>query len=322
VRHENSQGGDTASDERPIDIGLPGRPVVVGEVLFDVFPDGGRVLGGAPFNVAWHLHAFGLRPLVLTRVGDDTLGNQILEAMSAWGMDRSGVQVDPEAPTGRVQVELDGGAPSFSILPDQAYDRLDGRAAADAMRDQELALVYHGSLIARSGVARAALQAIRTETRLRVFVDVNLREPWWDRTGVSDLLHGVRWVKLNDDELLRLTDADPDHPAPELEAAAAELAGRHELAQVVVTRGDRGALVWDRTRVMSGRSSQALEIVDTVGAGDAFAAVWIAGLLGGWTVGQTLSRALDFAAAFCTVRGATTDDRDLYRHELAKWQDR
>jgi fructokinase len=321
VRHEELQGGEAASEEQPVDTRLPGRPVVVGEVLFDVFPDGSRVLGGAPFNVAWHLHAFGLRPLVLTRVGDDDLGKQILGAMSAWGMDRSGVQVDPEAPTGQVQVELDRGAPSFSILPDQAYDRLDGRAAADALRGQELALVYHGSLIARSGVARAALQAIRDQTRLPVFVDVNLREPWWDRTGVSDLLHGVRWVKLNDEELLRLTVANPDHGANDLEAAAAELARRHDLTQVVVTRGDQGALVWERTRVISGRSARALEIVDTVGAGDAFAAVWIAGLLSGWSVGQTLSRALDFATALCTLRGATTDDRGFYQNDLAKWQD-
>ena len=79
---------------------------IFGEVLFDHFPDGRRVLGGAPFNVAWHLQAFGLRPLVITRVGADDDGAQVLQAMEAWGMDTTGVQVDEVNPTGSVRVEL------------------------------------------------------------------------------------------------------------------------------------------------------------------------------------------------------------------------
>ena len=107
------------------------RPLIVGEVLFDVMPGGTRVLGGAPFNVAWHLEAFGLRPLLITRVGVDESGDEVLAAMASWGMDTSAVQRDDAHPTGRVQVELEGGEPTFQILPNQAYDHLD--------RDQALA---------------------------------------------------------------------------------------------------------------------------------------------------------------------------------------
>ncbi len=145
----DQQGGDAAPGHTTEGRGLSGRPVVVGEVLFDVFPDGGRVLGGAPFNVAWHLHAFGLSPLVATRIADDARGEEILDTMNTWGMDRAGVQVDRTAPTGQVQVDLDHGSPSFSILPDQAYDRLDSMAAVAAVEGEELALAYHGTLIAR-----------------------------------------------------------------------------------------------------------------------------------------------------------------------------
>ena len=77
-----------------------GRPILIGEVLFDCFPDGSRVLGGAPFNVAWHLQAFGLDPLLISRVGADQAGDEVLAAMESWGMDRTGVQRDEELPTG------------------------------------------------------------------------------------------------------------------------------------------------------------------------------------------------------------------------------
>ncbi len=111
------------------------RPLIFGEVLFDVMPDGTRVLGGAPFNVAWHLEAFGLRPLMITRVGVDESGDEVLTAMASWGMDTSGVQRDDTYPTGRVEVDLDDGEPTFHILPDQAYDHLDcGLATSGLVR--------------------------------------------------------------------------------------------------------------------------------------------------------------------------------------------
>ncbi len=131
-----------------------GRPVVFGEVLFDTFPDGAAVLGGAPFNVAWHLQGFGLDPLFISRIGDDEPGTRVLDTMRAWGMDIRGLQVDSERPTGKVQVSFDNGQPGFSILPDQAYDFIDLEAAAGAAARAVPALLYHGSLIARHAVSR------------------------------------------------------------------------------------------------------------------------------------------------------------------------
>lgn len=311
---------DAASGEARSPATIDGRPVVVGEVLFDSFPDGSRVLGGAPFNVAWHLQAFGLQPLVLTRIGDDTLGEEVLEAMAGWGMDCSGVQLDRDAPTGRVRVELDRGAPSFDILPDQAYDRLELDAALRAVSDPGPALLYHGTLIARGETGRTAIRGVREQCRAPVFVDVNLRDPWWEGRVVASLVRNVQWVKLNDDELGRLTGDGAATTETELEGAAAALAARHELAQVVVTCGGRGAFVWTDRRWIAGRPPLAVEVVDTVGAGDAFSAVWIAGSLGGWPPETTLVRALEFAAAVCTIRGATTADRRLHDRHLEVWE--
>jgi fructokinase len=296
------------------------RPVIVGEVLFDLFPDGAQVLGGAPLNVAWHLHAFGLDPLLLSRIGDDDLGAAVLDALDAWGMDCSGLQIDPDAPTGRVAVELDGGSPTFDIVADQAYDRFDGDAARDALVGCRPALLYHGSLIAREDAADRALRSLRGRTGAPIFVDVNLRDPWWSVKTVTSLIRGARWVKLNDNELGRLSGQKPAADAASPELAAAELARRHGIDELVVTCGDQGAFVWVGDRSVAGRPPGEIEVVDTVGAGDAFSAVWIAGLLRGWDPETTLVRALEFAAVICGVRGATTDDQRIYDHCRNAWR--
>ncbi|MEE4272909.1 MAG: carbohydrate kinase [Thermoanaerobaculales bacterium] len=315
---EPTTGDDISPGSR---LGLSGRrPVVIGEVLFDVFPDGAKVLGGAPLNVAWHLHALGLEPLLLSRIGDDELGGAVLDSLDSWGMDCSGLQIDPDAPTGRVAVDLEDGSPTFDIVADQAYDRFDGKAARDALVGCRPALLYHGSLIARDDPADRALQSLRGKTGAPIFVDVNLRDPWWSVKTVTSLIRGARWVKLNDHELGLLSDQKPAADAAGPELAAAELARRHGIDELVVTRGDQGAFVWIGGRFVAGRPPGEIEVIDTVGAGDAFSAVWIAGLLRRWDPKTTLARALDFAAVICGVRGATTEDRRIYDHCRNAWR--
>jgi fructokinase len=282
-----------------------GRPLVVGEVLFDVLPDGTRVLGGAPFNVAWHLEAFGLRPLMVTRVGDDESALEVFEAMEKWGMDSSGVQRDGVCPTGRVQVELQNGEPTFHILADQAYDHLDGPLATRAMTGEDFSLLYHGSLIARGDASRSALDRIRRDIDVPVFVDVNLRDPWWKHDDVTEIVRSATWVKLNEAELKLLAGA--------IDAAVADSYRREQhLDAVIVTRGDRGALVVDENGILESVPPDDVQVIDTVGAGDAFSAVFILGLSRGWPTDLSLERALEFAAAMCTVSGATVLDRTFY----------
>ena len=129
------------------------QPVVFGEVLFDCFEDGSRVLGGAPFNVAWHLQAFGFSPLLISRVGDDPMGQQIRDTMQRWGMSVAGLQQDSAHPTGEVRISLSDGQPSFNILPDRAYDHI----RADMIPPVTPSLTYHGSLGLRQPESAAAL---------------------------------------------------------------------------------------------------------------------------------------------------------------------
>jgi fructokinase len=283
-------------------------PVIFGEVLFDCFPDR-RVLGGAPFNVAWNLHGLGQDPLFVGAVGDDEPGAEIGRIMADWGMDRSGLQVDPAHPTGRVQISLEGGEPRYEIVPDQAYDHIRATPALQALRGREGDILYHGSLALRSPESRATLGAMRERLGGRVFLDVNLRDPWWDAGAVQAMLAAATWAKLNQDELHALAPGEYDS----LQHRASDLLERFGLAAVIVTCAAEGALVVAADGTAISRPAPAVEgLVDTVGAGDAFSAVTLTGLLNGWSWEVSLDRAAAFAARVCTLRGATTTDRGFY----------
>ncbi|MBC8209260.1 MAG: carbohydrate kinase [Desulfobulbaceae bacterium] len=287
------------------------RPVIFGEVLFDCFSDGSEVLGGAPFNVAWHLQAFGLAPLLVSRVGQDAYGARVRQAMADWGMDLSGLQEDQQTPTGRVDIRLDRGEPDFSILDHQAYDMI----APPEQLPVRVAFIYHGSLALRGSMNRATLRQMKNECGAPVFVDVNLRPPWWEAEVVNELLSGSTWVKLNEDELTALVP-DPN----ELELQAAALLASWPLELLCVTRGRHGALLFQRDN--SSFSTTPVEdvvVVDTVGAGDAFSAILLLGLYWRWPMALTLQRAQDFALAVVGRRGATTTDFQLYEPFLRDW---
>ena len=292
--------------------GTQALPHIFGEVLFDCFPDGSRVLGGAPFNVAWHLQAFGQAPLFISRVGDDPMGREIRAAMQSWGMSTAALQKDSAHPTGEVRVSLTDGQPSFDICADRAYDHIQ----ADALPPADAALYYHGSLGLRDADAAAALERLLAERPAPVFLDVNLRPPWWEREPLLAWLDRAHWVKINDQELETLA------PGPEgLQAKAAALVERHLLGLAIVTRGAEGAFAVDQHgAVVEVAPEGRVAVVDTVGAGDAFASVCILGLRLDWPLYQTLERAQRFAAAIVGRRGATVDDPDFYSPFAEDWQ--
>ncbi|PPD46323.1 MAG: carbohydrate kinase [Methylobacter sp.] len=285
---------------------------IFGEVLFDHFPDGSRVLGGAPFNVAWHTQAFGNAPRFISRIGDDPAGREIAALMAGWGMSQESVQIDREHPTGSVRVLFEGGEPHYEIVEDCAYDFI----AKDLISDKStLGILYHGSLALRNPASRAALQTVKARHQGMVFVDVNLRSPWWKLETLIPLLDGADWVKLNEAELAVLC---PDSVG--LEAAMQEFCELYDLETLVVTRGAYGALACDRQQRFLGVTPSAnIDIVDTVGAGDAFASVLLLGLSRQWPLATSLERAQDFASAVVGQRGATVADTEFYRVFSEQW---
>lgn len=278
---------------------------IFGEVLFDTFPTGEQVLGGAPFNVAWHLQALGDSPRFVSRVGDDELGKKILTAMLDWGMDTAGVQIDPQHPTGRVEVRIENDEPSYQILADCAYDFIAAEALASLPTG---GIVYHGTLGLRNPVSCNAFARL-TENQADLFLDVNLRPPWWQEDDVFHWLKQARWVKLNQHELALLGFDRGD-----LRQEMARLQSRFELDQLILTRGEAGALVRTAQGAYHQVAPQKVHpLVDTVGAGDAFTAVYIHGLRAGWSVTGTLEAAQRFAGKIIALRGATTTNVDFYQ---------
>lgn len=289
------------------------RPVIFGEVLFDCFPDAIDVLGGAPFNVAWNLQAFGMNPLLISRVGDDLPGHRIEEAMAQWGMDRSGLQLDPVNPTGRVEVTVSGGGEAdFQIADNSAWDHISG----EEIPAMDNILLYHGSLAGRHHRSLAALERVVLQSNNDIFVDINLRSPWWQRDTIDLLLGRARWIKLNERELEIVIDQGSS-----LEERLKQLPARFPAQLFIITLGAEGALLMDR----EGRPRQQSvplrqqTVIDTVGAGDAFSSVMMLGILLAWPPATMLERAQEFAARVTTIQGATTTDRSFYQPFLDNW---
>lgn len=293
--------------------------VLFGEVLADMFPDR-TVLGGAPFNVARHLKAFGQNPVLITRLGNDALRDKVLGVMSENGMETLGIQLDKKHPTGRVQVHIENGSHRFEILPMQAYDFIHPAVVRMASLSVNPALVYFGTLAQRHEVSRRALKTLLRSTNAARFLDINLRAPWYDEKTLRLSLQNADIVKMNIEEvdilaeMLVLSGSEP-------QARVWELMTQFDLSQVLVTCGEAGA--WQinqggKITTTSGQN-QAISLVDTVGAGDGFASVFILGTLLGWPMHMTLNRANAFAASICEIRGAIPGHADFYQPFIEEW---
>lgn len=290
-------------------------PLIFGEVLFDQFADGSVVLGGAPFNVAWHLTALGCRPLMLSRIGQDPLGTRVQSAMQDWGMPQELLQHDSVKATGTVDVVLQQGQPSFQIVPDVAYDHIALPASLATLQAAPPALLYHGTLAVRAATSRDTLLTLRNTLATPVFMDINLRAPWWRQEFLPTLLKDTHWLKLNQDELQQLAPAGGD-----IVTQARALLSRYAMRAVIVTRGEEGAFVVTPDALFTSAPARVAKVQDTVGAGDGFSAIVITGILLNWDWQATLDRASEFAARICEQRGATIQDKDFYTTLMQRWQ--
>ena len=293
--------------------GVKARPCIFGEVLFDHFPDGQRVLGGAPFNVAWHLEAFGASPFMVSSVGVDAEAVAVKKRMSDWEMDTSGISADPALPTGRVDVKFVQNEPSYDIVHPCAWDCIGVPA-----RLPRFSLLYHGSLALRSSKSSSSCGVLREKAaadKAIVFVDVNLRAPWWNRSGVVHSVEGADWVKLNGDELDVLSPETGGH-----EERAVALLETFNLNGILLTLGSQGAVLLTREgNRLEARPDAGIKVTDTVGAGDAMASVVILGILHGWDLKLSLERAQAFASAIVGYRGATVAESSFYRKFMRAW---
>jgi len=302
--------------------------LVFGEALVDEFPTG-QVIGGAPFNVARHLAAFMATPLMITRIGDDRNGQAVRAEFERFVMPEAGLQVDPMEETGRVVVERNGQGHRFTILPRQAYDFIDPAAAVASLSGVDAGTLYFGTLAQRSERSRQALAAVLESTPARRFLDLNLRAGQVDETIVTRSLQAADIAKLNEEELQSLFQwyfqigrDDAPLSTEEVHAACRALMDRFSLDALIVTLGHRGSVYFgaDGSLVANRDNPAPPFVIDTVGAGDAFSAIFLLGRLRGWPLELTLARANEFAGAICAVTGAVPADINFYDRWVARWR--
>lgn len=287
--------------------------IIFGEVLFDRFSDGNMVLGGAPFNVAWHLQAFGVSPLFISRVGEDSAGEKIKESMASWGMNLSGLQIDKHHPTGMVTVALIDNEPHYDIVENSAYDFIDFSSLPSLPHNS---ILYHGSLALRNDASATTLEKIKQHISPSIFFDVNLRSSFWDLKTIESLMKQASWLKLNEEELSLIVPQEST-----LENAIDDLFSIFPLDNIILTQGKAGAKLFttaDKYQQIS--PSVTTSVVDTVGAGDAFCSVLLLGILKQWDTLTTLTRAQDFASQIVTIQGATTTDKSFYQSFIQQWK--
>ncbi|MBW8458595.1 MAG: carbohydrate kinase [Thiobacillus sp.] len=311
----------------------PSTVLLFGEVLMDCFPDR-EVLGGAPLNVAHHLHGLGggvgVIPVLVTRIGKDEHGHHLLEAMHAAGLPIDGVQLDCLHPTGAVRIELEAGGQGhrFEIAPDQAWDFIHADMARQVGLSSRPQWLYFGTLAQRAAprqIARPAvhpaLRSLMQTTHAKGFLDLNLRDPWVRKDVLRWSLGKAEIVKMNEEELLRVAHMMGLGGASQV-VLGKRLLHAFGIGQLLVTEGGNGAwlLQSDGTYHHTTATTQLVDVVDSVGAGDGFAAVFLLGLTQGWPVERTLERAHGFAGEICRLRGAIPDSDDFYQPFITAWQ--
>ena len=274
-----------------------------GEILWDMLP-GGKKLGGAPANFAYHCGQLGGDVRLLSQVGKDALGKEILEQCRSKGIFTELIGVTASFPTGTVSVQLGtDGLPSYTIHENTAWDFLPASPAAIQWATQTDVLCF-GTLAARSEQNRSTLKTLLDAVSpdcLRV-ADINLREPFTQTEMIEQVLSWANVLKLNDDELVRLTDIY-GLSSLALEKQLQIILARLSFRLIILTCGEKGSwLITERETVFT--PSIAVEVVDTVGAGDAFAAVVVLDFLKRKPLHDIGQRASEVAAYVCTQSGA------------------
>lgn len=253
-----------------------GEVLCVGEILWDSLPTG-LFLGGAPFNVACHLSVAGVRVAMVSRVGADRLGDEAVRRAQAYGVATDLVQVDPHLPTGLVNATIDeSGEARYVIVDGVAWDGIELNDTLLTRAEKAAAIVF-GSLAQRHATTRRTIERLWESEALMVF-DLNLRPPYEDRDVIRRSLERADVVKVNSEELQRLASWF-GLPGGERESASA-LSRLFSCPVVCVTRGRSGAAIW-RDDAWAEHSGFEVQVRDTVGAGDAFLASLLAGLLAG-----------------------------------------
>lgn len=277
--------------------------VGMGEALWDVLPEGKKI-GGAPANFAYHVSQFGLPSCVVSAVGNDALGMEIIENFTSKGLNQLIAEVP--YPTGTVQVEIDqAGVPQYEIKENVAWDNIPYTAHLESLAERTKAVCF-GSLAQRNVVSRNTINRFLdampdSDGKLIVF-DVNLRQGFYNKEILCNSMKRCNILKINDEELVTVSRMF-GYPGIDLQDKCWILLGKYNLKMLILTCGINGSYVFTPGNV-SFQPTPKVEVADTVGAGDSFTAAFIASILKGKSVPEAHSLAVRTSAYVCTKKGA------------------
>lgn len=286
----------------------------IGEALWDCLPKG-RKFGGAPTNFAYHCSQFGLNAWAVSAVGDDALGNEILDICKGVNLQMICPKVAYE--TGTVQVTLDqNGIPQYDIKQGVAWDNIPYTEALAKLAHQTNAVCF-GSLAQRSPVSRNTIQHFiknMPEDTLKVF-DINLRQHFYSKELIKKSLFLCNILKINDEELVTvsrlfgwLSESDEDFKTIwqffDYKSKCKTILKKYNLRMLILTCGVNGSYVFTQDGEISQQGTPKVEVIDTVGAGDSFTAAFVSSILLGKNVKEAHKRAVEVSAYVCTQHGA------------------
>lgn len=277
--------------------------VGMGEALWDILPEGKKI-GGAPANFAYHVSQFGLPSCVVSAIGDDALGKEIIENFTSKGLDQLIAEVP--YPTGTVQVEIDQtGIPLYDIKENVAWDNIPYTEHLDALAKRTKAVCF-GSLAQRNVVSRETINHFldtmpKDDDSLIVF-DVNLRQGFYNKEILCKSMQNCNILKINDEELITVSRMF-GYPGIDLQDKCWILLGKYNLKMLILTCGINGSYVFTPGNV-SFQPTPKVEVADTVGAGDSFTAAFIASILKRKSVTEAHTIAVKTSAFVCTQKGA------------------
>lgn len=287
-------------------------PVVCfGEILWDFLPIG-KMPGGAPVNVAYHLKMLGKNPAIISRVGNDNLGKELIKLLQVKNIETAFIQTDPVYPTGKVLVEIkENDEVDYEIVKPVAWDFIEWKDNLLAVVEQGQYFVF-GSLIARNKESRNTLFKC-LETAQSKVLDINLRPPHFDEKILKELLEKADILKLNVSELHQISTLYHDYNNDEDRMKS--LKEKFRIETIVVTKGSAGAILYINN-LFYYHPGYSVSVVDTVGSGDSFLSAIISKLLDKASPEETLDFANALGAFVSSQRGGCPEEKFLYPHNL------
>ncbi len=277
--------------------------VCFGEVLWDIFPAGSRA-GGAPFNVAYNLDKMGVEVQMISKVGNDELGNELLNQIQSWNISTDFIQIDDEKPTGTVIANFDEhGEAHYDIVNDVAWDNIQITPEHKELIQNSEAFVF-GSLIARNEESKNTLLELIELSKFRVF-DVNFRPPFIDFELIKTLLYKAHLVKMNKAELRTIIEFLGEEYIDE-DTSIKHIQNYFDLNEIVLTKGSKGAryFVGNENYTFSAVS---IDVQDTVGSGDSFLAGFLSKRIQGKNPQEIMKQAVSLGAFITSKSGACPD---------------